>query len=94
MEQPKHYLIKTVEDFFQVPADRVERCLKEFGIMLYTARFVKDIAAEVATTDAVKVRVFEWIDDDKLKVTIRLGTEERLASVGSGDSTANESLVI
>jgi hypothetical protein len=81
MSEHKRYFIQTVDDFFLVPVERREQCLKEFVIFMATAQLVRDIAAEVATPDAIRrnltASAFEWIDDGELNVGIRLETDEQ-----------------
>ena len=69
--EPKKYLLKTVEDFLQIPDDRVDECLREFAVVL---RMVNEIEAksqnsiaEVNTGLKVKILMpyFGWIDNGR-----------------------------
>jgi len=78
MTEPKRYMIKTLDDFLGVPDDRIDQCLKEFAIFIYTARFVASSAEEACGKKVVEVGGFEWIDDGDLDVSIQLRTVEQL----------------
>ncbi len=66
----KRYTIRTVEDFFLVPAERRELMLKEFGEYLHVTSelmlFAKIIGATMPTP------TFQWIDDDKREAHLNI----------------------
>lgn len=76
------YNIARVSDFLNVPADRIDACLEEFGEFLEMARGMGDLArimGEVTGEDgACKVEAFVWIDDGKRggTLTIKPTTKE------------------
>ena len=74
--KPKKYTLKTVEDFLQIPDDRLDECLREFAIAL---RYVRAVEAKARDADAkakIHMPYFGWIDDGKSDVYLVV-TEDR-----------------
>jgi hypothetical protein len=69
----KTYEIKTLSDFFNVPSDRIDDCLKEFalGIKVMKSDF------EALGVPNGKMDFFNWTDDGKqnLKADYKLDAE-------------------
>lgn len=60
MTVPKHYTIRTVTDFLEVPEDRRGVALAEFRQWLRLREGLADIMGDLMKlSDA-----FEWVDDD------------------------------
>jgi len=72
------YKLTTIKDIFdKVPADRIEVCCKEIGLVLTQAKQVQEIArgiGELQNIDGSVILVdeFTWIDDDKGEIGIVL----------------------
>jgi hypothetical protein len=62
------YEIKTVEDFMEVPPERLADCLSEFIDYLHFMRNTPQLAKEVGVR-IEPVYVFNWIDDGKTGVS-------------------------
>jgi hypothetical protein len=70
--EPKHYTIRTVQDFLNVPEDRRALCLSEFGIWLEHVEAMKPLV-DMIPDGMLKndpFAAFNWIDDDKGECTI------------------------
>lgn len=82
------YEIRNVWDFAKVPDERLDLCLKEFGVAVRMARASIELLDAVADEMGVATDVrplfgltetFEWIDDDKGIATMRIhGHEEAM----------------
>ncbi len=59
-----NYRIEHVRDFLTVPPERLDACLSEFKVFLALTRTVP--------TSLFKVNAFEWIDDGKTNVDIKI----------------------
>lgn len=73
MSKPITYKIKTVEDFLEVPEDRIERCLEEFKCYLELVPQMINLLELAGEEDVSKVKhdmIFAWTDDDLNKVNI------------------------
>jgi hypothetical protein len=64
------YHIRSVEDFLEVPEDRIDDCLTEFAAAVRAARHTRNILFLIAEdqghalpADAVRLPEFIWIDD-------------------------------
>ena len=62
---PKTYEIRTLSDFFKVPNDRIEDCLKEFAVGL---EFLKANHELMGLKDG-QMEFFNWTDDGKKNIT-------------------------
>jgi len=74
------YRIERVQDFLQVPEDRLEECLTEFRHYLQIARSVSEMVKLVGEVVGAKkaeseIRCFNWCDDGIRAATIRLETK-------------------
>ncbi len=65
----KIYEIRTVKDFFKVPAERRELCVSEF--LMWMGMCDGAAALLGGLVDPVRT-VFTWIDDDAGKVHVRI----------------------
>ena len=79
----KTYEIRQIEDFYNVPEDRLFACLDAFGNCINAHRAMKQSMKEVArcfghNKDAAETDFnhFTWIDDGKNDITIEIATEE------------------
>ncbi len=74
--KPTHYKIREVQDFLNVPEDRLEVCLSEFAVFIGTMRDLErtvNSLAELTGEDPQMTEVtFEWIDDGKKERTIKI----------------------
>lgn len=61
----KTYEIRTLSDFFKVPNDRIEDCLKEFAVGL---EFLK-ANHELMGLENGQMEFFNWTDDGKKNIT-------------------------
>lgn len=68
---PRRYEIATLSDFTKVPPRRLRACLKEFATLVELTR---EVAAEVR--GAAVLDRFEWIDDGKTDIDLRLEAKE------------------
>ena len=72
--KPRHYKIREVQDFLNVPEDRLEVCLSEFSVFIGTMRDLErtvNSLAELTGEDPQMTKAtFEWIDDGKKERTI------------------------
>ena len=66
------YVLRTVLDFAQVPAERRETCLDEFSMFLALNDAITDIASSHGVTpkDMGLLDQFTWIDDGKRDMTV------------------------
>lgn len=55
MSEPKKYIIKTLSDFLDVPADRLHRCIADFEHGLKEAQSRNE--------PTMKIHDYEWTDD-------------------------------
>jgi hypothetical protein len=62
MESPE-YLIASIDDFLQVPQDRLAACLIEFHDYLAALRTEREAACQAADADDVETNGFVWRDD-------------------------------
>lgn len=73
--KPRHYKIREVQDFLNVPEDRLEVCLGEFAVFIGMLRNLErkvNSLAELTGEDPQMTEVtFEWIDDGKKERTIK-----------------------
>lgn len=70
-----HYVIKTVEDLFDIPQDKLASCLED----LYTwITFVKKFDDDIKNTFGGRVEKteFEWICDDKNDLYVKRSNRE------------------
>ncbi len=74
MNAPR-YEIRTVADFLNVPEDRREVCIREFGVWLELVGNLKVMfeGIEFAEDPAGK---FIWVDDDKGTATVAIKAGE------------------
>jgi len=73
MSDPITYNIKTVEDFLNVPEDRIDRCLEEFKCYLELVPKMIDMMEALSDEGKEKVKhnmIFAWTDDNINKSTI------------------------
>lgn len=79
MTEHPTYMVKTVNDFLQVPEDRRAMCLQEFTVWLAVAenarRLLDGIQAKWPDT-------FTWVDDDlhTMELSVSAG-DEKIASL-------------
>lgn len=64
----KVYEIESIDDFLDIPADRLEDCLADFKVATDTIRPIYETANAVGellgiTESPMKQRKFQWIDD-------------------------------
>lgn len=78
----KIYKIKSIEDFLQVPADRLVACLEEFKVWceittpLIEGTRAMASAIGVNESDLKFSHGFTWIDDGERNVTINFDVDE------------------
>lgn len=77
--KPCEYKIKTVDDFRQVPEDKIDKCLKEFGTALKVRKNMETIMNLTGKSISGKDKVldltipqFIWIDDKEKKLTVNI----------------------
>ncbi len=80
MSKPKEYKISKVQDFFEVPIEKLDACLEEFREYINMAHDLKSRFAAVAENIGAKdaqadIGLFHWIDDARKDVTIELKTK-------------------
>lgn len=61
--QIKEYRIQTLSDFFQVPDDKVEQCLKDFKLWIELSKPFCDLCADHGVDFTSVVPGFIWKDD-------------------------------
>ena len=73
------YVLRTVLDFAQVPPERRDICLEEFGVFLALNDAVTAIAESNGVTpeDMGLLNQFTWIDDGKRDMTVRVEVKEK-----------------
>ena len=69
------YTIKEVNDFLELPDDRIEDCLKEFKTFIVLAKRQRTVTIELAKAIQIDADVstdntFVWIDDGENNITI------------------------
>ena len=69
MSEPKTYLIQSVTDFDKVPLERIADCIIEFSTWIALRRMAKAISNEM---DQPNLKEFNWIDDGKKEVVVRM----------------------
>jgi hypothetical protein len=67
------YKITSVEDFFAVPANKIDHCLTDFRLWIEAIREYQDTLGGLATPDPNN---FTWIDDGKHDKHVRLTLPE------------------
>ena len=63
MSEVKRYTIRTIEDFFAVPQEKLVECLHDFALFLHLKAVAE--AAAPGQVRWMSERGFEWIDDGK-----------------------------
>ena len=64
----KQYEIKTIEDFFKIPDNRIDDCLDEFKEFISIVKPVVSLAntiSDATKTQRAEIIKFTWIDDGK-----------------------------
>ena len=75
------YRIERVADFFAVPEDRLDDCLRDFKLYLLAARPMCDLINEVGkemghAANVVRLgETFTWMDDGKHDMHVRFHAE-------------------
>lgn len=69
------YLIKSLEDFYKIPADKIEDCLKDFAVWLEFGRAL-DMFQDLIGVKCMEREGFIWIDDgnsglSEINITVR-----------------------
>lgn len=77
----EEYHIATVHDFFKVPEDRRELCLREFLVWL---RMVEAVQRLLSGLETEPVADFHWIDDDEHTAIVRVATGDECIEVANG----------
>lgn len=80
---PKTYEIRTVDDFFKVPPDRRDVCLKEFAAWMAVSDFMIALVEETGTR-LERPDLFEWIDDEKGEVSISIDNGREKTTIFRG----------
>ncbi len=62
MDSPE-YLITSIDDFLQVPQDRLAACLIEFHDYMAALRIEREAACVAADADGAETKGFVWRDD-------------------------------
>lgn len=76
----EEYHIETVHDFFKVPEDRRELCLREFLVWLSMVDAVQNLLNGI---DA-GIADFHWIDDDEHTAIVRVIAGDERIEIASG----------
>lgn len=61
------YKLVTLEDFLNIPEDKIENCLKEFKQYLDFMRPLKGLA---------ELKSYTWLDDNKDSLTIKFEVDK------------------
>jgi hypothetical protein len=69
------YRIREVRDFLDVPEDRLEECLREFGLWVALAREMRTLLDGVPILND-PTAVFGWVDDGKGELTVTVSTPD------------------
>lgn len=94
MVEPKTYRFSTLNELLDaVPADRVEACVDELGVIMVKTAHLRGLIAAAAqledpTAPVPSVRLpdpFEWIDDGKQQLEIKLGDTATLCFSPDGE---------
>ncbi|WP_424138643.1 hypothetical protein [Roseomonas chloroacetimidivorans] len=72
---PSTYTIRSVKDFLDVPLDRLDECLREFGLWLAIGHAYRGVFEGVELLN-VPHETFIWVDDGKGEVSIRVSTPD------------------
>jgi hypothetical protein len=67
----KTYEIKTVNDFLQIPENRLSACLKEFKIAISFGIACRDLQKIMDKDAPFNFPYFKWIDDGKKTAKIK-----------------------
>lgn len=67
---PERYELKTVADFFKVPAEKRAACIHDFGLWLEMHDGFRELFSGISGVRA-HTETFGWIDDDKHDAVIR-----------------------
>lgn len=67
------YEIRTVADFFNVPAERRALCLSEFALWMKVCEGTDEMLSGLVKSNRT---VFGWIDDDKGEAHTRIVTPD------------------
>ena len=84
MRTPKTYTINNIQDFLQVPPDRMSECLLDFAQFMHTAGELKKLADSLLDAAGIKDEkpivfgAFTWIDDGKRggKITLKVSEDK------------------
>ena len=75
----EEYKIKTVDDFLQLPVDRIHDCLDEFAAMLVATKTASIALVDLCESlgqkvegSALRIPMFTWIDDGKKDQTFNV----------------------
>jgi len=78
MSDTKHneYLIQSLEDFYKIPEEKVEACLKDFAVWLELGRSI-NLFQDLIGIKCIEREGFIWIDDEKtgirdIRVSVRV----------------------
>ena len=99
----KVYRIATFDDFLKVPAERLDRCLREAMIAISaacgTAQAIEAVSVNLGNPPGAinfKFPAFEWTDDDERTLTLRVlapgesDDDEPAVDPSSAPATASE----
>ncbi len=69
MSEAKHteYTIKSLEDFYKIPEDKIDECLKDFKVWLELGRAINEFQ-EMIGLNFIERAGFVWIDDNQTGV--------------------------
>lgn len=86
--KPREYKIKTVDDFRQIPEDKIDKSLKEFGTALRVRKNMETtmniLGKSISGKDKVldlTIPEFTWIDDKEKKLTVNIRNNRRAKTV-------------
>lgn len=70
------YEIKSLDDFLNVPENRVDACLYEFKTTLMAMRMMRTLNADLGHGETVMILFpsFTWVDDGKMDMSVQIQT--------------------
>lgn len=77
----EHYHIVTVHDFFKVPEDRREICLREFLVWMAMVEATECLLSGLETEP---VADFHWIDDDEHTAVVSVTAGDERIEIVNG----------
>lgn len=85
MSEPKTYELRVVEDFLEIPAERLGACLREFEEMVQAMREFRERirSAHRAVGLPMPEKVWTcatWVDDGKQEVHVRVAVKDEGAA--------------